>query len=247
MKPFIPQAQQLFAAAKNLLGHRLVLRDGGRHAFGGPPRHRGVVPTGTKVPLHHLLTIDLADLRSPLSYKPSSIRYLPLYYPLAYGDGGARIQYLVCGDDRIKIVHISDSEPDDPANGMLTAELPATGADFVELTYEELRTRVISEHPSFTNGLSSQDQCYQEALLENRTILLGGALPLELGLGRQRCRNPDCSAFKTVVELELLACFPPVAADRRTGNWGNYDDSHLRFFFGLCPCCRSVIASNFCD
>lgn len=246
--------QPSFAPISSLLSHRLIIREGGRHPVGGPPRHLGVLPLGSQVPLHHLLTIDLADLRSPLFYRAGGIRYLPLYYPLAYGSGGARVQYLVRSDDRIEIVFMSDSEPDAPPRcSILVPELPVTGAEFVELTYEELRVRKIRElemrairgRPDLPDGMSPADDKLCDDLEGNTSVLLGGTL--DENAGTQVCRNPACDKFETNIELVVLACVPPIRINGSTAFWDDYESDSLRFYFGLCPCCRSVIASNFCD
>lgn len=245
--------QPNFAPISNLLSYRLIIREGGRLPVGGPPRHRGVLPPGSQVPLHHLLTIDLADLRSPFYYHAGGIRYLPLYYPLAYGRGGARVQYLVRSDDRVEIVFMSDSEPDAPPHCILVPELPVTGAEFVELTYEELRVRKIrelemrvsAERPDLPYGMSSADDQLRDDLEGNTSVLLGGTL--DENAGTQVCRNPACDKFETNIELVVLACVPPIRINGSTAFWHDYESDSLRFYFGLCPCCRSVIASNFCD
>src|SRR6516165_9946704 len=91
---------------------RLVLSDAGMHRFGGPPAHTGVIPQGTDTPLHHFFSIDLSDINNPIR-TDSDIRYLPLYYPLKYGQGGPRVQYSVLSNTEIRILYMSDEAPDD--------------------------------------------------------------------------------------------------------------------------------------
>jgi hypothetical protein len=82
-----------------------------KHTFGGPAKHRGIVPAGCRRPLVLLYTFDLADplltfLRSP------SLPFLPLYCPFftaSYShtyrsQTGIHVGYQVMSASEIKIL-----------------------------------------------------------------------------------------------------------------------------------------------
>ncbi len=229
----------LFSADRDILNYRLVIQSAGRHAFGGAPRHKGTTPLGSDVPLHHFLTFDLADLKSPFHYRHGGIRYLPLYYPLAYGHGGAKLQYEVASDDEIRIIHLhgGPSGVDD-----IVPVLPPSNAEIVALTYEEVRLRLFEQHPSRPE-LDSADLRIWERMGGVHAVLFGGRSGWRHG--PVSCKNPSCSASE--VNLEMITVIPPIPINGKTDFWGDYDNVGLDFCFGLCPSCRTIIAYNTCD
>lgn len=229
----------LFSSERNLMAYRLVIQGVGRHVFGGGPRHRGTTPSGSDISLHHFLTIDLADLKSPFHYCLDSIRYLPLYYPLAYGYGGAEIQYEVVSDDEIRIVWMRDTSY---GKIEVVSELPQSNAEIVALTYEEFRIRLFEQHPSQPE-LDATDQNIWKRLGGNYNVMFGGHSHRQHG--RIYCKNPSCS--ESEVDLEFITAIPPIPIDGTTEFWGDYDNIGLDFCFGLCPSCRTIIAFNRCD
>src|SRR6516162_9474248 len=96
---------------KDYRPYKLAFSRMGSHRFGGPVTHRGACPRRAKVPLHRLLSLDLRDKSCPIE-TTNPIRYLPLYFPLKYGQGGPELQYTVISDSKIKIIHLSDPKPD---------------------------------------------------------------------------------------------------------------------------------------
>lgn len=244
LKEYTAPPMPAFAPALDLLRFRLLFQEAGRHRFGGPAKHGGVIPKGSTVPLHHFLTIDLADLRSPFHYQSGAIRYLPCYYPLAYGEGGASVQYQVCSDNRIQIIHLSDPAPDKGRAYVKVPCLPPTQAKILELTYEELRVRAFRDHPS-CEGLNPDDEAVWNKLGGNKAMVFGGAPPPNSG--SMTCKNPGCKSFDSVINLEVILCIPPISINGRTDFWHEFDGASVQFYFGLCPSCRDVIAFNVCD
>jgi hypothetical protein len=235
------RACPLFAAERDLFGYRLWIQERGRHLFGGPPRHGGVVPEGTDTPLHHFLTLDLADLRSPIYYDPAMIRYLPLYYPLAYGTGGAECQYAVNSDDDIRILFLSDPAPDGEDAYVREPTLPEARADIVPLTYEQLRMRAFGQHCCCV-GFDADDDALREEVGGNHSIYFGGPIPVNAATCT--CRNPTCQSFGAPIELDVVITIPPVPIHGQTDFWYEFEGEAVDFCFGLCPDCRTIIAFN---
>jgi hypothetical protein len=235
---------QQFDAIKPTTHFRVEIQESGRHRFGGAVAHQGVVPPGSDVPLHHLLTIDLADLRSPFQYSSGSIRYLPMYYPLAYGSGGAQVQYAVVSDDEIEIVHMSDHEPDGEDAYFQHEQLPKGRAQIVPLTYEELRLSVFMSHSPDVD-LDPEDFALWMGMGGNYSIRLGA--PPHVNQADATCHNSDCELFERSFIPEPLVSVPPIPINGVTDFWDEYDNEYIEFRFGLCPSCRQIIAFNVCD
>lgn len=232
----------VFGQMKSASKYHLVVGSDGRHKVGGPPRHVGVYPKGEKVPLQHLLTIDLADLRSPFQYDPKGIRYLPLYYPLAYGSGGADIQYEVVSNESIRILDGADLVFDRETTYFGESCLPEAAADIVPLTYEEYRMTLMAADPNWE--LNPGDLRLWKKLGGNHVLRLGPAP--HVNDGEQTCRNKECRLHRIPFHMESLISIPPFPINGSTQCWEEYDDVTLVFRFGLCPACRQVIAFNVC-
>ena len=236
----------LFGAHKNLLRFRMELREEGRHVFGGPARHKGVRPEGSEIPLHHFATLDLADLNSPIRFDPEGVRFLPLYYSLAYGFGGSEVQYAVESDDAIRILHMSDPEPDPSDEAYVqVAHLPEARADIIPLTYAETRMRVMSERDDVCD-LSAADEELRENMGGSQAMLFGGQAHANLG-DEWVCHNPDCSIGKNqgTFAIEPLISIPPIPVQGKTDFWYEFEGS-VDFCFFLCPECRAICATNVC-
>lgn len=244
------EEKPLFSTERNTFSCRPVIWKEGRHRVGGSPKHEGAIPEGTETPLHHLLTIDLADLHSPFHYDPEGIRFLPLYYPLAYGSGGPEIQYSVDSDDKITILNMSDPQPDDVDEAYVEVrELPEAGCEIIPLTYEEIRVRALHRHPSGHHGsfplLDPDDHALWTSLGGDRPICFGG--PTHQNVTSFICRNPACKSFESLVELELIVSLPPFPIVGESEFWHEFEGAYMEFCFALCPDCRTIIAFNVCD
>lgn len=198
-------------------------------------------PKGTDVPLHHFLSLDLTDLHSPYLYSPKAIRYLPLYYPLAYGMGGAEVQYEVLSDGEIKIHYMSDSTPDGDDAYVEVAFLPKTQANIVPLSYEEVRMRALEVHHSNID-FDTEDQKRWEIIGGNDAICFDkqNTIPLT-------CHNPNCVSHNANVEFEKITEIAPIDINGKTDFWYEFEGAFITFCFALCPDCRTIFAFNRCD
>jgi|GEM_PF-2362001 len=237
--------RDLFHADRDLMGFRLVVDEKGRHPFGGPALHRGVTPEGTDTPLHHFLTLDLADPRSPFHFDPDGIRYLPLYYPLAYGYGGGEVQYEVVSDDEIRIIYMGDEEPDPKEHAsFLEPMIPPARADIVQLTYEEFRHRLFSAHASFVD-FNEEDDRLREKLGGNDAVFFGTGGLIRSGY-TWTCHNGDCPSFEKEIPMESILMIPPIPVGGETEFWHDFEGAFMDFVFCLCPDCRKIFATNVC-
>ena len=183
--------------------------------------HRGVVPPGTATPLHLLLLLDLGDPACPVKAEGGE-RYLPLYYPLKYGWGGAEVQYSVLSDSEIKIVRLSDDSPGPPDEQYVqVSELPSSPVELLPLSPEEASEVGFAE-----------------------MILVGGDRDLHDNAGTIICHNPACRFHQRPIDLRLIATIPPVPVNGASEFWHEYEGGHMEFCFGLCPGCLTVIAFN---
>jgi hypothetical protein len=221
---------------------RLRLASAGPHRFGGPPAHRGVTPRGTRTALHLLLLLDVADPSCPVQSE-RVVRYLPLYYPLKFGVGGATVQYAVTSDDEVEILHLSDVAPDPVDEQYVRVpELPSSPAQIVPLRYEE--ARILSFAGGYFQPNAEDRALLDELNREHDLILLGGRRQLPVNAGDVICRNRGCEFFGRRVWLDVIASLPPVPVRGSDAFWHEYQGCHVEFYFGLCRYCRTVIAFN---
>ena len=190
--------------------------EGGLHVFGGAPSHRGVTPTGSDVPVHKLLTIDLHDDSVPFS--SDSIDFLPLYHPLKYGFGGPSMQYSVVSNDEIHILHLSDPEPD-------PAEVAYVKVD----AFPEIR---FSAKPAIQNDDD----------IDWFTLTLGGTGTLDHQ--SDPCENESCPNYHKEPDVDLIASIPPKPIPGHEDIWWEFEGASMLFYFWLCRGCKTIIASN---
>ena len=223
---------------------RLVLAAGGPHRFGGPVMHQGASPAGSDMPLHLMLLLDLTDENCPIE-ADDGIRFLPLYYPLAYGYGGGAVQYAVISDAEIQILHLSDELADPPEERYIKVDaLPASAAKLVPLTYEEDRVVVYRRC-----GGHFQPDDRDRAILENLDqphdmIPIGGRRPLRVNSGEVICRNPACKSYEQRAWFDLIAEISPVPVGGKDDFWYEYQGGYVWFCFGICRQCGTIIAFN---
>src|SRR5262249_32437184 len=72
------------------------------HTFGGPPRHKGIVPRRGKQPVHLVYCLNTADRK--VGVKIPGVRWLPLYHGFVYDWCG--LGYRVVSDTAIEILHM---------------------------------------------------------------------------------------------------------------------------------------------
>jgi hypothetical protein len=189
-----------------------------------------------------MLLLDLADPNCP-ARSDRGVRYLPLYYPLKFGSGGATVQYAVTSDDEIEILHLSDDAPDpEDEQYVRVPELPSSPAEIVPLRYEE--ARIISFAGGHFQPNSEDRAVLDELNREHDVILIGGRRRLPVNAGDVICRNRRCEFFKRRVRLDAIASVPPVPVRASDEFWHEYRGGHLEFYFGLCGYCGTVIAFN---
>ena len=236
-------------ALKDYRSYRLVLADTGPHRFGGPPMHIGVIPAGTETPLHLILCIDLADANCPVKTE-SPIRYLPLYYPLKYGQGGPEVQYAVLSDTEIQILRMSDDTPDDESRAYVrVSQLPESRAQIIPLEYEEARILGFMDVEGYFQ-LNAEDWAILHRLYgRSRIISIGGNLirvgGVQVNVRNAQdvlCQNKECEFFGRRVYFEVVAAIPPIPVKGVDEFWHEYQGGDLQFCFGLCRYCGTVIA-----
>lgn len=190
----------------------LVSQNDGPHVFGGQVTHLGATPEGSSVSVHKLFTLDLKDPHLP--FLSSTVRYLPLYYPLKYGSGGASMQYEIVSEKEIRIIYLSDPEPDSSDDEYVHADV------FPEVRYGAL--------------LPIQNR----EKLNWFTVTVGG----ESALGHlsNQCENSDCIHYHKAPDVDLIAAIPPGEDDI----WWEFKGSYMYFYFWICRGCQTVLASN---
>lgn len=218
--------------------------------------HEGVVPPGTTVPLQLVLSLDLTDSICPIQDR-RGITTLPLYYPFKYGTGGPEIQYAVRSNSEIEILHLSSPAPDaDDSQYLQVNQLPRTSFELLPLTYEEARILAfLSDRGYFpaileTEGQfkpSSEDRRIIDHLDLRNLIRVGNQLARIPNMGDIICRNPSCKCFNGRVYFRPIATVPPIPVDGSDDFWHEFQGGYVRFCFGLCYFCNTVIAFNVAD
>lgn len=198
--------------------HPLKRDASGRHVFGGVPFHKGIVPSGSKVPTHRIFEIDLEDPSLP--FGSDRLKSLPLYYPLKYGIGGPWMQYRVVSEAEIEIVAISDAEPDPEERAYVKAS-----------QFPEVRFNVL---PRLLEG----DK------LTYDVATLGGSL--EEG-ANEPCRNPLCVTVGSSDQCDLLATIPPIPVEGHDDIWWEFEGAYMFFHFWYCRGCDTIITNNRCS
>lgn len=187
----------------------------GSHIFGGPANHVGIIPPKTDIPIHLLLTLDLQDKKIPFS--SDNLRYLPLYYPLKYGLGGASMQYEVLSDSKIRIIYMSDPLPDDDDRTYVKVD-----------TFPKLRFKIDQEIDNDDN-------------IDWFTITIGGKPTLDHE--SDTCLNKLCKHYKSDKETDLLCSLPPIKL-KKPELWWEFENAYMLFYFWLCRGCNTIITSN---
>jgi hypothetical protein len=222
--------------------YRLALGPSGPHRFGGKPVHRGVTPSGTQVPLHLLLLLDVSDPACPFTCD-ASVKYLPLYYPLKYGLGGPAVQYSVVSGSQIEILYMSDPIPDAPEEQYVqVSELPSSPARIIPLCYEE--ARIISFSGGYFRPNDDDGRILEELARDHPLVQVGGYRRLPVNAGDVICHNPQCELFSQRVWVTVIASIPPVPVNGSDAFWHEYQGGDVEFYFCLCHDCATVIAFN---
>lgn len=192
----------------------------GRHRFGGPATHSGIVPPGESVPLQLALSLDLSDPAIPLAGTDGLTR-LPLYHPFKYGSGGGALQYAVKSDREIEILYISD-------------EADEAGRQYVE----------VEELPAANFSLRLMKEIDGAVVDRGQLIAIGGPTGPIVNAGPITCRNSGCSGFGEPAAFRQIASVPPLAIDGEDDFWYEFQGGWMAFYFGLCERCGTIITSN---
>lgn len=212
------------------------------HRFGGLPKHKGTVPRGGKVSMHHLLTLDLRDPLCPVETKESWLRYVPLYYPLRYGCGGGQAQYQIISNEKIKILHINETGVDEEVYPFMT-EFPEFRLRLEPFSYEQFRALLMAEQAD-AYEISAQDEKRLKSIGQEHLVQIGGPIfPLGSDI-RFECQNPKCSWFGRMAVAEVIARFN---SDVKTGVeiFGEFG-ADVQIYFSLCQMCGTIVTQNRC-
>jgi hypothetical protein len=231
---------------------RLLLNRRGRHRFGGPPRQGGVIPRGTDAPLQLVLSLDLTDRNCPITSE-LGIKALPLDYPFKYSFGGPEIQYAVRSDSEIDILCLSEQEPDPAGRRYLQVDqFPEAVFDLVPLEYEEARVLVfLANDGFFPSGLRIMrhydEPCRPKDHRESRPGTpdrIGKQSADVLNAPDPICRNPECERYNSLAYLPSIATVPPIPVSGKDDFWHLFRGGDVRFCFGLCYFCGTIISFN---
>ncbi len=205
---------------------RVSFSKNGAHIFGGEIENlsfKGQAPPG---PLHHIFTIDTADKYTPVRF--SDCRFLPLIFPLTYGDGDGQISYRISDELEIEITYISEWTEGDES--YFPGRLPGKRAKLKPVSYAEKRILY-----SKITGLSYLDKVRMNRLWKGECFKVAGMLDYYPDFGP--CLQPGskendrCSSWK-------FAEFP--ATDIPFGDiWHDYT-SDVTFIFAICFKCNQI-------
>lgn len=214
----------------------------GPHQFGGTANYHGDTPAGTDTPLQLMVRLDLSDKSCPIKAE-EGLRYLPLFFPLKYGMGGPELQYEVLSDNRVKILYLSDPEPDPTGSQYVQVDvLPLANAQMRRLKYEEARAILVQR--SYMKPQQGDAEILDALHQPHSMIRIGGDLPLPANASDIVCRNAGCKQFEKRVRVEVLAAIPPVPVSGDDAFWYEFQGGYVEFYFCLCPHCRTMIAFN---
>lgn len=198
------------------------------HRFGGPPRLRGMVPSGQEVPLHLLVTLDLADpfLRD---FGQLPCRNLPLVHQLRYDRWGC-LRYRPVADDAIEIKGA--------AEGNVLSDWPT-----------ENYPLAFPSTPLVVHPVPEPDPAYMEEHSwmgdEDRVVREHQMLRIQIGAGSlsyqcQEDEPPDCCGPMRLICVVPNRPVPDVCL------WGP-DGDFVWILFWLCDRCKTIETHNECD
>jgi hypothetical protein len=193
----------------------------GRHIFGGELSNLSFSGLPLPRPLHNFLTIDTSDKNSPVVFQGGE--YLPLLYPLSYGEDGGYISYRMIGALEIEITSL----PEAKAENFFPKSLPVRKAMLTPLTYAERRIL----HSAVRNP-SLQDEFRLKKLWNREFFKVSGMIGYYPN--RFKCltsKSKNCSAWK-------IAEFP--ATKIPFGDiWGEFSSANW-FIFSFCFECNQI-------
>lgn len=203
---------------------------GYRHRFGGPSRHRGLVPPGGTAPVQLFYEFDLSDPNLP--YHIPGIHWLPLYNGIEYTK--PFFQYRMVSDEAIEIVTgeewvYSKGFPylDYP---QVFPELPCQLGAPKELDFyddEEEREVIIEDWE-----LSPED-------FDDPQLIMAVDAGINNWNGPAKCRNPRCSDS----DMLLLAAFRNEWLESaKISIWGG--EEYVIITYEICRTCGTIDVAN---
>ncbi len=202
-----------------------------------------MVPKGTDVAVQHVLSLDLTDALIPIS-NDFGVATLPLFYPFKYGCGGPDIQYAVHSDSEIEILYMSDHQPDEPDEQyMQVNELPAANMTLAPLTYEQARILGFLAADAYFQP-NEEDHKFLDQLDTDNLVKVGGFHPRIPNAPDVVCHNPTCEFYERRIYFDAIVLMPPISINGADDFWYEFQGAFMKFCFGLCRYCGTVIAFN---
>ena len=128
------------------------------------------------------------------------------------------MQYAVESNEEIRILHMSDPEPDSPDEAYVKVDA------FPEIRY--------AAQPPISDGDA----------IDWFTLTLGGTETLDHK--PDQCKNVDCKNFNAEPDVSLIASVPPKPIPTHPEIWWEFEGAYMLFYFWLCRGCNTIIASN---
>lgn len=195
----------------------------GRHIFGGELTNLSFSGLPLPRPLHNFLAIDTSDRNSPIVFQGG--QYLPLLYPLAYGDDGGYISYRMTGDLEVEITSLPKAEDEN----FFKEFWPGRKARLSPLTYAERRIL-----HSDVRDPSRLDRLRLKKLWNREFFKVSGMI--DHYPNRFKCLRPKkdgfhCSAWKIAEFPATKVPFGDIWHDFSCTNW---------FVFSFCFECNQI-------
>ena len=196
--------------------------------------------------MHLLMILDMNDPLVPVEPEDSSLRLLPLYYPLRYGVGGGEVQYSVDGDDRITILSDLHKEcVDDGGDYPYPDQFPELPVSLIPLSYVQHRAIVASAQVANQFGEDPELKADLQIVRDlDYRIRFGDTVSPVQGAVQWPCQNKKCRFKGQHVRVDVFASFSSALTDE-ISIWGEYGDE-VEIYFCLMSCCRTITAVNRC-
>ena len=225
-----------------------------RHVFGGPSKHRGVIPPGCEIPLHLIYTFDTADPAFPIQVP--GIRFLPLYYSFPYNAGACG--YRMKSETEIEVLYMETKmvAVDFPFEHY-PSEFPERRVRLAPISYGQHKTLVFCLEAG-EGALNDADRKLIMDEFRYPFTQLGGIHRMWQGIPEVACPNPLCDNSLHKCFMQVFAVIwnhphervylwetpPEIRFD-----WEKIDDHdfcEVQVIFQVCPECGSIHACNRC-
>ena len=229
---------RLWSYGANTTCHELIIDRSSafRHRVGGPSSVSGTIPSQGPAPIHHVMTLDLADSRVP--FAQPGLRELPLFHPFQYD--GSNLSYRVLNDTSIEIVKqpargFSESFPYESYPSVFPLFSIAL-SDRIEISKYFLDPFLKKQGKSELKQAKSEGRILEDI---DRIALIEGLMQ---GPPNTNCTNPACDKepmkLITVLHGDLI---PGVHF------WSNDEyGPEVDVTFEYCPKCFTIHTQNQC-